>query len=93
MRAKSMAFWMMSTFSISVGRMLSAASVMSSGLSYSGTSNRNTCDMRRPVRKRAGEHRVDQLVGVQAAFHQHLDLALGRHVGGQLGRRMAVRHA
>ena len=32
MRAKSMAFWMMSTFSGKVGRMLSAASVIRSGL-------------------------------------------------------------
>jgi hypothetical protein len=50
MRAKSMAFWMMSAFSGSVGRMLIAASVISSGLGYSGTSKRKTCDRRRPVR-------------------------------------------
>jgi len=47
---REIAFWMMSAFSARLGWMLSAASVMSSGLGYSGTSKRNTCDMRRPER-------------------------------------------
>jgi hypothetical protein len=37
-----------------------------------------------------GEHGLDHFVGVQAAFHQHLDLAARSHAGGQLCRCVAV---
>ena len=40
----------------------------------------------------ARQHGVDQLVGVQAALHQHLDVAAGGQLGGFFCRRMAVRH-
>ncbi len=73
--------------------MFSAASVISNGLWYSGTSKRNTCDMRRPVRSAGcGQHGVNQLVGVQAALHEHLDIAAGGQLGRLFGSRMAVRH-
>ena len=49
--ANKIAFCTMSAFSAKVGAMFSAASVMYKGLGYMGASKRNTCDMRRPVRK------------------------------------------
>ena len=51
MCANKMAFCTMSALSAKVGAMLSAASVMYKGLGYIGASKRNTCDMRRPVRR------------------------------------------
>ena len=46
-----------------------------------------------PVRNSGlGKHRVDELVGMQAALHQHLHLAFGGQGDGPLGSGMAVRH-
>ena len=45
-----------------------------------------------PGAQRARHHRTHQLVGVQAALHQRLDLALERKLHGARGGRLAVRH-
>ena len=42
--------------------------------------------------QRAADHGAHQLVGVQAALHQRVDLALERELDGARGRGMAVRH-
>ena len=41
---------------------------------------------------RAQQHGVNQLVGVQAAFHQHFHFPIDRHFGRFFSRRMAVRY-
>ena len=42
------------------------------------------------AQRRRGDHRMHQLVGVQAALHQHLDLAGGGQLGGAGGGGVAV---
>ena len=72
--------------------MLIAASVMSSSRGYVGTSMTKTWLMRRLVRRPVGRghHRAHQLVGVQAALHQRLDLARARHRDRARRGRVAV---
>ena len=71
--------------------MLTAASVTSSSRGYVGTSITKTWLMRRRCAARvARDDRGHQLVGVQAALHQRLDLAGARHLDRLLGGGMAV---
>jgi hypothetical protein len=86
--ARSIAFWTMSTLTSSVGAMLTAASVMISASSWSGTSMMKQWLIRRAVRRPVSRgHRAHQLVGVQAAFHQRFGAALA-HQRDRLRRRV-----
>ena len=89
--ARSMAFWMMSTLSSSVGAMLTAASVMISGSGWPGTSMMKQWLMRRAVRMPpvARHHGAHQFVGVQAALHQRLGVAAA-HLLDRLRRRIVA---
>ncbi len=93
MRAKSMAFWMMSFFSCRFGLMFSAASVIEQRL---GVQRHVKAEHVRHAAARAqrvlGQHGLDHLVGVQAALHDHFDLAARSHASAHLGRSVAVLH-
>ena len=74
--------------------MFTAASVMNSVWGCVGTSMMKTWLMRRP-RAQSGLALGDlaqQLVGMEAALHEQLGLALAHERDGLLGRRLAVRH-
>ena len=80
--ARSIAFWMMSTLSSSVGAMLTAASVTISVSAYDGhVHHEAVADAPRGAQARlAPDDRAHQLVGVQAALHQRLGLALAHQL-------------
>ena len=90
--ARSIAFCRMSTLSSSVGAMLTAASVMiSASRVIRHVHHEAVADAPRGAQARiALDHRGHQLVGVQAALHQGLGLALAHQLHRRRGGRLAV---
>ena len=90
--ASSIAFWQMSAFSSSVGRILMAASVTMIGRAI-GRHGDQEAVAEPPFGTQAPlllHHLVQQLVGMQAALHQRFGLAGADHRHRHLGGVMAV---